>query len=56
MLLAVPHLAAPGIEADARGGRRYYDWERSGRRPWDAVCVRRDRRVVVATMAVSRAT
>lgn len=32
-------------------GWRYYDWERSGRGPWDAVYVRRDRRIVVATMA-----
>ena len=29
-------------------GWRYYDWRRSGRRPWTAVYVRRDRRVIVA--------
>lgn len=31
-------------------GWRYYDWARSGRRPWTAVYVRRDRRVIVATV------
>jgi hypothetical protein len=45
-------LATPGI-----AGWRYYDWARSGRRPWTAVYVRRDRRVVVATIrAASRRT
>lgn len=38
-------------------GWRYYDWARSGRRPWSAVYVRRDGRVVVATLrAASRRT
>lgn len=32
-------------------GWRYYDWRRSGRRPWSTVYVRRDRRIVVATLA-----
>jgi len=38
--------AAAGI-----AGWRYYDWARSGRRPWTGVYVRRDRRIVVATLA-----
>jgi hypothetical protein len=40
--------------ARARGlagitGWRYYDWRRSGRRPWRAVYVRADRKIIVAT-------
>jgi hypothetical protein len=30
-------------------GWRYYDWRRSGRRPWTAVYVRDDRKIVVVT-------
>lgn len=35
-------------------GWRYYDWRRSGRRPWSAVYVRADRRIIVATRPRSR--
>lgn len=34
-------------------GWRYYDWRRSGRRPWEAVYVRNDRRVIVVTRRTS---
>jgi hypothetical protein len=37
-------------------GWRYYDWSRSGRRPWSAVYVRRDGRVVVATLSAAPRT
>ena len=35
-------------------GWRYYDWRRSGRRPWSAVYVRADRRIIVVTRRRSR--
>lgn len=35
-------------------GWRYYDWRRSGRRPWSAVYLRVDRRVIVVTRPTSR--
>lgn len=35
-------------------GWRYYDWRRSGRRPWTAVYVRADRRIIVVTRRTSR--
>jgi hypothetical protein len=37
-------------------GWRYYDWARGGRRPWTSVYVRRDGRVVVATISAPRRT
>jgi hypothetical protein len=37
-------------------GWRYYDWARSGRRPWSAVYVRSDGRFVVATRRVTAVT
>jgi len=36
-------------------GWRYYDWRRGGRRPWNGVYVRRDRRIIVVTRAAARA-
>ncbi len=35
-------------------GWRYYDWHRSGRRPWTGVYVRADRRIIVATRRMPR--
>lgn len=35
-------------------GWRYYDWRRSGRRPWTGIYVRADRRIIVATRRTSR--
>lgn len=35
-------------------GWRYYDWRRSGRRPWDGVYLRNDRKVIVVTRSTSR--
>jgi hypothetical protein len=34
-------------------GWRYYDWRRAGRRPWNAVYVRADRKIIVTTRPVA---